>query len=162
MATGSRTEIVLSVGFRLGNLARLACDQSKYSVESAPAPIEDQNSNSSASLWNSGIAFFTLIEYRSVSHRPREGTLLHETFQQVIMFHETGTNMRSVVTDRVRKHREALRAAGLRSVQIWLPDTRSESFRRKCERECLSLAADPHEAKILAWIAEVADTDGWA
>lgn len=68
---------------------------------------------------------------------------------------------RAAVTDRVRKHRQALRAAGLKPVQIWLPDTRLESFRRKCERECLSLAGDPHEAETLAWMAEAADTDGW-
>jgi hypothetical protein len=69
--------------------------------------------------------------------------------------------MSSAVTDRVRKHREQLRAEGLKPIQIWIPDTRSESFRRKCEQESLSLAADPQEAEILAWIAEVADTDGW-
>ena len=69
--------------------------------------------------------------------------------------------MQAEVTDRVRKHRESLRAAGLKPVQIWVPDTRSESFRQKCERESLLLAADPHEAEILNWIAEVADTDGW-
>ncbi|MGO8756944.1 MAG: antitoxin MazE family protein [Terracidiphilus sp.] len=69
--------------------------------------------------------------------------------------------VRNAVTVRVRKHREHLRAAGLRPVQLWLPDTSSESFRRKCERESLSLANDPHEAEVLAWIAEVADTDGW-
>jgi hypothetical protein len=69
--------------------------------------------------------------------------------------------MRSVVRERVQKHREALRAAGLKPVQMWLPDTRSESFREKCEREFISLASDPHEAETLAWIAEAADTDGW-
>jgi hypothetical protein len=46
-------------------------------------------------------------------------------------------------------------------VQLWLPDTSSESFRRKCERESLSLANDPHDAEVLDWIAEAADTDGW-
>ena len=69
--------------------------------------------------------------------------------------------MGSAITQRVRKHRESLRAAGLRPVQLWLPDTSSESFRQKCEQESLSLVADPHEAETLAWIAEVADTDGW-
>jgi len=65
------------------------------------------------------------------------------------------------VTDRVRKHREQLRAEGLKPVQLWLPDTRSQSFRRKCEKESLAVAADPLEADTLDWIAEVADTDGW-
>jgi hypothetical protein len=74
---------------------------------------------------------------------------------------EQRPEMRTAVTDRVRKHREALRAAGFKPVQIWIPDTRLESFRKRCERECLLLAGDPHEAETLAWMAEVADTDGW-
>src|SRR5580658_5556117 len=57
MATGSRTEIVRNVGLSLTNLTRFARDQSTYSVESAPSPVEDQNSNSSASLLNSGTFF---------------------------------------------------------------------------------------------------------
>ncbi|MGO9775030.1 MAG: antitoxin MazE family protein [Terracidiphilus sp.] len=69
--------------------------------------------------------------------------------------------MSAGVTERVRKHREALRTAGFKPVQIWIPDTRLESFRKRCQRECLSLANDPHEAETLAWIDEVADTDGW-
>jgi hypothetical protein len=77
------------------------------------------------------------------------------------MFHETQDAMGAPVTERVRKHREQLRADGLKPVQLWIPDTRSESFRKKCERESLSLATDPHEDETLAWIAEVADTDGW-
>jgi hypothetical protein len=78
------------------------------------------------------------------------------------MFHGTeGYPMEPAVTERVRKHREHLRAAGLKPVQIWIPDTRSAEFRKKCERESRSLAGDPQEAETLAWIAEVADTDGW-
>jgi hypothetical protein len=69
--------------------------------------------------------------------------------------------MRSAVTERVRKHREQLRADGLKPLQIWIPDTRSESFRQKCERESLSLTSDPQEAEILDWISKVADTDEW-
>jgi len=69
--------------------------------------------------------------------------------------------MSLTVTQRVRKHREVLRAAGLKPVQIWLPDTQRESFKQRCKSECLSLVDDPHEAETLAWIAEAADTDGW-
>jgi hypothetical protein len=68
---------------------------------------------------------------------------------------------RNPVTIRVRKHRESLRAAGLKPVQLWLPDTALEAFRKKCAQESLSLTNDPHEAEILDWIAEVSDTDGW-
>jgi hypothetical protein len=69
--------------------------------------------------------------------------------------------MRAAVSERVRKHREQLRADGLKPIQIWIPDTRSESFRQKCELESLSLISDPQEVEILDWIAEIADTDGW-
>jgi hypothetical protein len=65
------------------------------------------------------------------------------------------------VTNRVRRHRDALRAAGLRPVQIWLPDSASPAFRRKCERECRSLANDRQETEILDWIDKAADTEGW-
>ena len=71
------------------------------------------------------------------------------------------TTHANAVTLRVRKHREELRAAGLKPVQLWLPDTRSEGFRAKCELESLLLRGDPHEAEVLDWIAEVADVDGW-
>lgn len=37
--------------------------------------------------------------------------------------------------ERVRKHRESLRAAGLRPVQIWLPDTRQPGFDEECRRQ---------------------------
>ncbi len=70
--------------------------------------------------------------------------------------------MKSPVTTRVQKHRELLRAAGLKPVQIWIPDTRSAQYRKKCEQESLSLIGDPLEASTLGWIAEVSDTDGWA
>ena len=51
--------------------------------------------------------------------------------------------MRAAVTERVRRHRDSLRAAGLKPVQLWIPDTRVESFRQQCERESLSLTSDP-------------------
>ena len=78
------------------------------------------------------------------------------------MFHVTESpELRSAVTDRVGRHRESLRAKGLRPLQIWIPDTRSASFRKKCEQESQLLLSDPNEAETLAWIAEVADTNGW-
>ena len=40
------------------------------------------------------------------------------------------------VNARVQKHRAALRMAGLRPVQIWVPDTRRPDFARECHRQC--------------------------
>ncbi|MCD6681092.1 MAG: antitoxin MazE family protein [Burkholderiaceae bacterium] len=63
--------------------------------------------------------------------------------------------------DRVRRHREALRAAGLRPVQLWVPDTRDPAFVAACRRQSLSLLGDPQEEEVLAWLEVVADRDGW-
>ena len=50
--------------------------------------------------------------------------------------------MPSSSSERVRKRREALRAAGLRPVQIWVPDTRRPEFAEACRRQSLIAAAD--------------------
>jgi hypothetical protein len=43
--------------------------------------------------------------------------------------------MSSSVSQRVKKHRDALRAAGLRPVQIWVPDTRAPGFAEEYARQ---------------------------
>jgi hypothetical protein len=80
------------------------------------------------------------------------------------MFHVTfslESIMSSSVAARVQKHRDALRAAGMRPVQIWVPDTRSEDFARECRRQSLLLRDDPHEADVLGWLASASDAEGW-
>lgn len=70
--------------------------------------------------------------------------------------------MKSSVSDRVQKHRAGLRAAGLRPVQIWVPDTRRPGFAEECRRQSRLLQGDPHERETLDWLEAAADTDGWA
>ncbi len=65
------------------------------------------------------------------------------------------------VAQRVQKHRVALRAAGLRPVQIWVPDTRRAGFAAECRRQCLALAKDRAGRSTLKWLERVADTAGW-
>jgi hypothetical protein len=62
---------------------------------------------------------------------------------------------------RVQKHREALRAAGLRPIQIWVPDTRRPDFAEACRRQCLVVKNDPQEKEVLTWLESVADVEGW-
>jgi Protein of unknown function (DUF3018) len=65
------------------------------------------------------------------------------------------------VAQRVQKHRVALRAAGLRPVQIWVPDTRRPGFAAECRRQCMALRKDRSESNTLKWLSKVADTEGW-
>lgn len=69
--------------------------------------------------------------------------------------------MSANVVERVKRHRDGLRAAGLRPVQIWVPDTRRPGFAEECHRQSRLLRDDPHEREILDWIEAVADTEGW-
>ena len=70
------------------------------------------------------------------------------------------------VNARVQKHRDALhalRAAGLRPIQIWVPDTRRPGFAEECRRQCLLAAqADSVDTGIQQLLDEaLADMDGW-
>ncbi len=49
--------------------------------------------------------------------------------------------MPTPISQRVQKRRDALRAAGLRPVQIWVPDTRRPGFAEECRRQSLAVAA---------------------
>ncbi len=42
--------------------------------------------------------------------------------------------------ERVKRRRDKMRAAGLRPVQIWLPDTGSAAFVAECRRQCAVIA----------------------
>lgn len=69
--------------------------------------------------------------------------------------------MSATTSLRVQKHRAALRASGLRPVQIWVPDTRRAGFAEECRRQSLSLRNDAYEHETLEQLAAVADTEGW-
>jgi len=67
------------------------------------------------------------------------------------------------VNDRVRKHRDQLRRAGLRPVQIWVPDTRRPGFAKECRRQSrLIAAADAADPDLMRFLDDaLADLDGW-
>lgn len=67
----------------------------------------------------------------------------------------------SATSERVQRHRERLRASGLRPIQIWVPDTRKPGFADECRRQCALLAGDPHERETLDWLDTVAERTGW-
>ncbi|MGH8289458.1 MAG: antitoxin MazE family protein [Steroidobacteraceae bacterium] len=65
--------------------------------------------------------------------------------------------VRSPVAKRVRKHRNGLRAAGLRPIQIWVPDVRSKSFAIQARKQSLAIARSAQEQDDLAFIESIAD-----
>ena len=71
--------------------------------------------------------------------------------------------MASSTAVRVRKRRAALRQAGLRPVQIWVPDTRRPGFAEECRRQSrLAAEADLADSDLGEFLnAALADVDGW-
>lgn len=69
--------------------------------------------------------------------------------------------MPSSVVRRVKNYRDKLHAAGLRPLQIWVPDTRRPGFAEECRRQSLSLRDDPAERDIAVWLENAADLEGW-
>lgn len=77
---------------------------------------------------------------------------------------EVGTVAGSSTRSRVRKHRQALRRAGLRPVQIWVPDTRRPDFPEQCRRQSLLTArADRADESLFEFLDEaLSDIGGWS
>lgn len=61
--------------------------------------------------------------------------------------------------DRVRSHRERLRARGLRPIQIWVPDVTSPQFAAEAHQQSLRLAESPTAEDDQAFVDDLAD---WA
>ena len=69
--------------------------------------------------------------------------------------------------DRVRKHREALRASGLRPVTRWVPDTRSAEFQKDYRAQVAALAESARnnperEKEYWKWADATQFDEGWA
>lgn len=69
--------------------------------------------------------------------------------------------MGATTSVRVQKHRVALRASGLRPLQIWVPDTRRSGFAEECRRQSMQLQGDALERETADWLAAAADRNGW-
>ena len=69
--------------------------------------------------------------------------------------------MPASVTQRVQKRRDTLRAAGLRPIQIWVPDTRHPGFAEACRRQSeVVAAADAADPDLQAFMdAALTDLD---
>jgi hypothetical protein len=65
--------------------------------------------------------------------------------------------MAETVVERVRAHRQTLRAAGLRPIQIWVPDTRKPGFAEECARQSRVVSESASETDLLDFIDQVAD-----
>lgn len=66
--------------------------------------------------------------------------------------HVTCVMAKSRVSERVRSHRQRLRAQGLRPVQIWVPDVRAPEFAAEAHRQAVAVASSKHAVDDQAFI----------
>ena len=59
----------------------------------------------------------------------------------------------------VIRYRKRMRAAGLRPVQIWVPDTKDPSFATKLRRQVLRLRGKPEEREAFDFIESIGDAE---
>jgi len=62
--------------------------------------------------------------------------------------------------EKVSKHRQRLRARGLRPIQIWVPDTRTHNFKIEAHRQSLVVAHSPHARGDQAFIDAISIPPG--
>ncbi|HHT8829309.1 TPA: antitoxin MazE family protein [Burkholderia cenocepacia] len=65
--------------------------------------------------------------------------------------------MAATTSERVRIHRENLRAAGLRPIQIWVPDVRRPGFSDECARQSRMVHQSIDENDLLDFIEQATD-----
>lgn len=54
--------------------------------------------------------------------------------------------------EKVKAHRDRLRAQGLRPIQIWVPDVRSPEFAAEARRQSLVASQSPYAAEDQAFV----------
>ena len=66
------------------------------------------------------------------------------------------------VHESVQRYRDRMKRAGLRLVQLWVPDTRASGFAEECRRQSRVAAKNRRtEDEVMTWIEATRDTDSW-
>jgi AmiR/NasT family two-component response regulator len=62
---------------------------------------------------------------------------------------------------RVRKHREKMKAAGMKPVTIWVQDVNAPGFKEQLERDIAIINADADSMLVMEQMLSVADFSDW-
>jgi hypothetical protein len=93
-------------------------------------------------------------------------TTSDSTLQNYDELHVTGDLMKHSTSplsskEKVKAHRERLRAQGLRPIQIWVPDTRTPEFAAEAHRQSLLVAESPDDKDDMAFIESLYEPAIW-
>ncbi len=71
----------------------------------------------------------------------------------------SGGKNRSSGAAKVRRYRARMRARGLRSIQLWVPDTRAPGFADEARRQARAVASSVREGEDQAFIDAISGFD---
>ncbi len=60
---------------------------------------------------------------------------------------------------RMKHYRDRMRGAGLRPIQLWVPDTRAAGFAEECRRQSATLRDDAAEIEAAAFMEAIGAWD---
>ncbi|MEQ1887673.1 MAG: antitoxin MazE family protein [Alphaproteobacteria bacterium] len=72
----------------------------------------------------------------------------------------TEANKNRAIREKVADYRARMRARGLRPVQIWVPDTRTETFHAEAHNQSLAIAHSRFEQEDQKFIDAISTPDG--
>lgn len=61
------------------------------------------------------------------------------------------------VRDRVARHRIAMKQRGFRQIQMWVPDARTEEFKREAQRQARAVAASDRAGDDQDFIEQISE-----
>jgi len=64
-------------------------------------------------------------------------------------------------TQKMRQYRERLKASGLRPIQLWVPDVRSQKIINEVRKQSVRVSSDSKETGIMKFVESVMDHEGW-
>ena len=62
---------------------------------------------------------------------------------------------------KMRQYRARLRASGLRPIQLWLPDIRSQKIIDEIRKQSIRVSCDSQDSRITDFVESVMDHEGW-
>ncbi len=68
-------------------------------------------------------------------------------------------NSTQATNEKVRRHRARLREQGLRPLQVWVPDTRTQGFAEEARRQSLAVAASAHAEADQRFVDAISEID---
>jgi len=62
---------------------------------------------------------------------------------------------------KMKNYRNRMRAAGLRPIQLWVPDVRSQKIIDEIRKQSIRVSTDTQEPNIMDFVESVMDPEGW-